>query len=91
MAGKNIERLAEWGERLLKENIESDLKTIKTAVFRLKNSDIAGESAPNLKTKVEVSLANYKSTKAKLDTCGLDITIYNLRFNELNEEYKKLK
>jgi len=91
MARKNIAILAEWGERLLKENIESNLKTIETAVFRLKNPDITSEVISNLKTKAEVSLANYKSTRAKLDTCGLDITTYDLRFNELNEEYKKLK
>ncbi len=88
MTKKNIEKLAEFAENLLKEKIESKLDNFYRSARQLSHPMFGETITINLlKSSVKKDMKDYGFIKKELEKFGLDVLEYENRFNKIKTDY----
>jgi hypothetical protein len=87
MSDKNIAKLALHGEEKLKTEIIDKLLQVEIAMSKL-NNPRRGENYPiGMNFDIKNSIQAYNSVKKSLEECGVDVSVFEERLNQMKKEY----
>lgn len=85
---RNVEKLAEIGEETVREKLSLDLDLIQSYVTMLKNENYPEELKEESNKRSKQILAIYNQKRARAIELGLDIEMYDKKFNEYINKIK---